>query len=224
MLVLVAVPIGNPKDISQRAIEHLKSCQSLILEERGAGQRWLKYIGVQKEPSCIYQLNEHSKQEDIQELTGLCENQEVALITDAGTPGFCDPGALLVKACRQKGIPVITVPGASSLTCLLSLSSLNIRQFYFAGFLPAENEERNRTLSKLKSQNDAIVVMDTPYRLKKMANEIATHFPQRKILFCSNLTQEDEIQIECQGTKLEHELQIRGLQKTEFIILIYPKT
>lgn len=216
-MILVATPIGNDQDISLRALETLKNAKTIILEEFKESTRFLRAHGISGKN--YEQLNEHSKPEDLKRLVELCATEEVVLITDCGTPGFCDPGADLVHECRKKGIPVLTFPGASCLMGILSLSSVRLDQFVFRGFLPAENEARGKAWLEMKKESRAFVVMDTPYRFQKMLGETAEHFPDRKILLTVNLTQESELILE--GTAKEI-LKKELPAKAEFMLLVYP--
>jgi 16S rRNA (cytidine1402-2'-O)-methyltransferase len=216
-LILIATPIGNDQDISLRALETLKNAKTIILEEFKESTRFLRAHGISGKN--YEQLNEHSKPEDLKRLVELCASEEVVLITDCGTPGFCDPGADLVYECRRKGIPVQTFPGASSLMGILSLSSVRLDQFVFRGFLPAENEARQKAWVEMKKESRAFVVMDTPYRFQKMLTETAEYFPDRKILLTVNLTQESEFILE--GTAKEI-IKKELPSKAEFMLLVYP--
>lgn len=217
-LTLIATPIGNDQDISLRALETLKNAQTIILEEFKESTRFLRAHGISGKT--YEQLNEHSKPDDLKRLTDLCEKENVVLITDCGTPGFCDPGADLVRECRKRGIAVQTFPGASSLMGLLSLSSVRLDQFVFRGFLPAENESRRKSWHDLQKESRAVVIMDTPYRFQKMLSETAEFFPDRKILLTLNLTQESEMILE----GLAPQLMKKDLPaKAEFMLLIYPR-
>lgn len=218
-LTLVATPIGNDQDISLRALEFLKQVDTIILEEFKESTRFLRAHGISGKT--YEQLNEHSKAEDIQRLTQICSEKEVALITDCGTPGFCDPGADLVKACRKKSIPVRTMPGASSLMALLSMSSQRLDQFLFRGFLPAENEAREKGWKDLQKESRAFVVMDTPYRFQKTLGELHKHFSDRQVLLTINLTAPDELILE--GTT-QHLLSQPLPAKAEFLALVYAKS
>lgn len=217
-LFLVATPIGNPNDISDRAKHFLQNTQNIILEERKEGTAFLRTIGITGRN--YLQLNEHSTKEDLQELLKLCESSDVALITDCGTPGFCDPGADLVKLCRQKKIPVKSLPGASSLMTLLSLSSERLDQFVFRGFVSNDSEVREKEWPVVAKENRALVLMDTPYRLQKMLGELKSYFPSRKILIVLDMTQENEIQWEGLGSHIDLE---KFPKKAEFMVLVYPK-
>lgn len=217
-LFLVAIPIGHPQDITLRALELLKKCETLILEERKEGTKFLRAHGMSGKN--YLQLNEHSTSEDLKELVTLCEKSDIALITDCGTPGFCDPGADLVRECRKKKIPVFTLPGASSLMGLLSLSSQRIDQFIFRGFLPAENEAREKSWIEVKKESRALILMDTPYRLQKMLEELEKYFSDRKILITLDLTQETEMILE----GFPKEVRAQNIpKKAEFMVLVYPR-
>ena len=123
-LYLIAIPIGNPGDISQRAITALKEAEIVIGEERREVSKLLKSLGI--EGKRLELLNEHSNDTDVFELRELCRVHAVALVSDCGTPGFCDPGARLVAACRATEVTTAPVPGASSLMCLLSVSGFDL--------------------------------------------------------------------------------------------------
>jgi 16S rRNA (cytidine1402-2'-O)-methyltransferase len=215
-LTLVATPIGNIDDISKRALDTLTECEILIGEERVEAERFLAKIGQRGKE--LHLLNEHSTPKEIEDLAKLCAQKKVALITDCGTPGFCDPGAHLIKVCRQKKIAVHSVPGASSLMMLLSLSSVRLDQFLFRGFLPSETQQRTQALQKLQKETQAFILMDTPYRLNKLLQELAQSFPQKKALLALNLTQETESHHE----GLIKDLAQQKFEKSEFMILIYP--
>jgi 16S rRNA (cytidine1402-2'-O)-methyltransferase len=216
--MLIATPIGNDQDISLRALDVLKNCQTIILEEFKESTRFLRSQGINGKN--YEQLNEHSTPEDLKRLLELCSQTDVALITDCGTPGFCDPGADLVRACRKKRIPVTTIPGASSLMGLLSLSSERLDQFVFRGFLPAETEARKKSWLELQKESRAVVLMDTPYRFQKMLKEAAEFIPDRSLLLTLNLTQDGEIVIEGAPEQL---LKENLPAKAEFMLLVYPR-
>lgn len=217
MLYIVATPIGDVSEISQRALEILKSCDLVICESTKEASKLLRAHGITGKSYEV--LDEHSTPEDKAALVPLCATKTVALVSDCGTPGFCDPGADLVRLCRQKNVPVKSVLGASALMGLLSLSGQRIDEFVFRGFLPAETESRGRALKELTKEKRAIILMDTPYRLKKTLNDMKEHFSQRRFLLTMNLSQEEEVVIEGPIDKL-----ISGLKsdKAEFMLLIYP--
>lgn len=218
MLTLVATPIGRIDEISLRSIELFKAADVIICESTKETSKLLKALDIKAKRYEV--LNEHSTPEDVVQLTELCHSMNVVLVSDCGTPSFCDPGFQVVKLCRQKNIAIQTSLGASSLMGLLSLSSEKILQFHFRGFIPAENEAREKEWQKLKKNTDAIVLMDTPYRLKKMISECSLHLKDRKILLVLNLSQPDEKTYEGLPNDIQKKLSI---EKAEFMILVYAK-
>jgi 16S rRNA (cytidine1402-2'-O)-methyltransferase len=217
-LTLVATPIGNSQDISFRALEFLKSADHIILEEFKESTAFLRQHGISGK--AYEQLNEHSTAEDLKKLVALCAQHEVALITDCGTPGFCDPGADLVRECRQQKVKVRTLPGPSSLMGLLSLSSRRLDQFVFRGFLPTETEARRKSWNEIVKETRAFILMDTPYRLSKTMSEAKEFLADRKVLLTLDLTQESEKVLE--GSPKEIFPHVEGL-KAEFMLLVYPR-
>lgn len=219
MLFIVATPIGNPKDITLRALEILQEAEIVIGEERRISSTLLKKLNIPEKE--LYFLNEHSTDADVLELTEFCKDKKVALISDCGTPSFYDPGYQLVHQCRKRKIPVTAIPGVSSLMTLLSLVSEKVTQFYFAGFLPADNEVRPQRLKQILLIREPIVLMDTPYRLVKLLTELEGPLGARKMLLALNLTQEDEATFEGTAHEILETLKYRQIEKAEFILMIY---
>lgn len=216
MLYVVATPIGDIQEISMRALEILKSAEVIICESTKETSKLLRAHGITGKTYEL--LNEHSQPDDVQALAKICAEKTAALVSDCGTPGFCDPGADLVKLCRQKKIVVKSVLGASSLMGLLSLSGERLDQFLFRGFLPAENESRRKALQDLQREKRPMVLMDTPYRLKKTLGDLQEFFPKRKALLALNLSQENETLLEGPAEVLLKQL---PFDKAEFMILLY---
>lgn len=190
-LFLIATPIGNPGDISLRSLETLKSVDTVIGEELKVTRRFLADHQVGRKE--LYQLNEHSTETEVNELAELCIEKDVALVSDCGTPGFCDPGSKLVRALRKQGEKIHSLPGASSLMYLLSLSSQRIDSFYFKGFLPAKTEDRKKSINQLAKLNEACFLLETPYRFQKLLEEFKQKLPNKKILIGVNLSTNEEI-------------------------------
>lgn len=199
-LFVVATPIGNDKDFTLRALEVLKSAELVIGEELKALRPILKAAGVMA--PAMEQLNEHSTAQDIEFLLGECREKSVALVSDCGTPGFCDPGADLVAACRKAGVPVLAVPGPSSLMALLSVAGVRVDQFVFAGFLPAKSVEREAVLKSLVKEKRPIVLLETPYRCEQLVKDLAQHFSVRECVLGLNLTQASERVVKTRGGEL----------------------
>lgn len=215
-LYIVPVPIGHPEDFTLRAVTILKSCSAIILEERKEGSRWLRSVGISGKP--LYQLNEHSSAAEVNELVNLASTTDVALISDSGTPNFCDPGYQLVAGLRQRGVHIEALPGASSLMTLLSYTSRPMRSFLFYGFLPQETEARKQAWQEFKNLPWPVVIMDTPYRLMKTLEEARQYWGTRGLLIGCDLTQDTQWVFEGAASKLPHELPFK---KAEFLILLY---
>jgi 16S rRNA (cytidine1402-2'-O)-methyltransferase len=218
MLSIVSLPIGNPQDITLNALKLLKEADIIIGEERKVVIPVLKSYDVDIHAKQIEFLNEHSKKEDILELKQFCKEKNVVLVSDCGTPVFCDPGSLLIDACRKEGVAVKCAPGASSLMAILSLSSQRLEKFYFYGFLPREKEDRMSEIKKLSQNKDPFIVMDTPYRLKATMDQLAQVMPGRKALLGCDLTAENEWVIEDTLKKINQQMDDA---KREFILLVY---
>lgn len=216
-LTIVPTPLGNYSDITIRARDVLSSCNAVIGEEYRPTSTLLKKIGLEQKE--IYELNEHSR--DLKELVELCRTQNVALVSDCGTPNFCDPGHQLIRLLRQEKIAVRAIPGPSSLALLISLSSERIDRFVFDGFLPAEKEARQKAIQALASEKRAVVLLETPYRISKMISELAAVMPGRKALLALDMTLPTEKVIE---TTLKKMSETMGELKAEPALLIYPAT
>lgn len=140
-LFLVPTPLGNLKDITLRSLETLKKCPIWLVESPQVA-RTLYRVYQMDHAVEIFELNEHSKQADWQKFMHFCAQKNVALMSDAGTPNFQDPGAELLHECYKNNIPVISLPGPSSLTATIALSHIPLKTFYFAGFLPTKTHLR----------------------------------------------------------------------------------
>lgn len=217
-LYVVATPIGNNKDFSLRAIEILREADLVVGEETKALRQILKAAGVQAK--AMDQLNEHSDKKDIEFLTGEARDKMVALVSDCGTPGFADPGAELVAACRRGGVQIYSVPGASSLMALLSIAGYRLDEFLFAGFLPAKADEREARLKELQKEKRAFILLETPYRAKKLSEDLGQHFADRRCVLGLNLTQDDELVLTGLGREIAA-AQVT-MENPEPIVLILP--
>ncbi len=174
-LYIVATPIGNMGDITLRAIETLKTADAVVCEEFKPGSTLLKKLGITEKELVL--LNEHNEAEQAAELlTRLLNGESLALISDCGTPVFSDPGAYLIQLASSSGVDVSPVPGASSLGAALSLLDTKIERFVFAGFLPRDADHRRRELMRYRGYRMPVVVMDTPYRLVALLEDVAKVF------------------------------------------------
>ena len=169
-LYLVSTPIGNYEDITLRALRILKEADFIICEEFKEARRFLSQQHIDKE---LFALNEHNENEAANDLLlKILEGKTAALISDAGTPLFSDPGHLLVELCISQKIDVIPVPGANSLLPALICSGLDFEKFYYYGWLSPKKDERRSELLKLKGIREVIVLLDTPYRLKSLLADV----------------------------------------------------
>jgi 16S rRNA (cytidine1402-2'-O)-methyltransferase len=214
-LNVVATPIGNPNDMSLRALNALKEADWIIGEEKKPLGQLISQLKIG--PKSLDFLNEHSDHRDLEALMNLCRNHNVALVSDCGTPGFCDPGSQLVQLCRKENISVNIIPGASSLMVFLSGCGLRMDQFYFFGFLPAKAEERKDAISQFKKQRIPIILMDTPYRMSSTLEDLNKYLPERSVHIGMSLTQEDE---KFDAGKPAQLLERYKGQKREFILAI----
>ena len=191
-LYLVATPIGNYDDMTFRALSVLKAADVVVYEERKEGQRLLSHYGIPEK--LIESLNEHNESAAafhiIEHLTA---GKSVALISNAGTPVFSDPGKLLVRKAIEKNIPIVPIPGASSLLPALTVCGFPIDQFLFYGFLSAKSHRRISELRQLRGEQRTMVFMDTPYRLVPLLKDLSEMFGQgRRLCVAFNLTMPDE--------------------------------
>jgi 16S rRNA (cytidine1402-2'-O)-methyltransferase len=216
----VAIHIGNPDDITIRAMETLRKCDAVICEERRDGIRMLKSIGIDKP---LYFLNEHSKTMEIKQIFDdllMLKDKAITLITDAGTPCFADPGAELVQICHDYNVKVYPVPGASSLMAALMASGLDAKRFMYYGFLSAKKEERIAELKQLKSmaQYDTIF-LEAPYRLKSLVDDMMSILgKKRRVRFFYKLTQPNQSIF--LGTLEELSHKTEQFPKGEFILIV----
>jgi len=215
-LFIVATPIGNHKDITIRATEILQSVDAVICEEYREGSTLLKKLAVKNE---LILLNEHNEETQSPEIVALLEQgQSLALISDCGTPLFADPGHLLLRMVVQAGIPIVPVPGPSSLMAALSVCDFPMERFLFGGFLPRNKEERRQELHRLRKANSPVVLMDTPYRMAALMRDVASVFGiKRQVVLACDLTLPSEhIYRGTAGAVLK---QVEN-QKREFVLII----
>lgn len=218
-LFIVSTPIGDYRDITLRAIDVLDEVDAVICEEYRTGSTLLKKLDLAGKE--LIQLNEHNEKESsLMIAEELNQGKRYALISDCGTPAFADPGTRLIRRCMVNGVPVIPVPGPSSLMAAISLSPLPLGEFYFAGFLPRKKEIRIRKLSNLNKIRIPVILMDAPYRLSRLLEEVIdTYGKARMVTLAFNLT--------LPGEKLLHDkagniFQQMKDKKGEFVLIVHP--
>lgn len=219
-LFLVATPIGNWEDITLRALRVLKEADLVVFEERKEGGRLLRHYGLEKP---VESLNEHNEAAGAQViLDRLKSGMTVALISDAGTPVFSDPGQGLVMRALQAGIRVVPVPGASSLMPALIVSGFPIKEFVFQGFLSPKRTRRVAELQRLKREARTIVLMEAPYRLVQLMRDIAEVFgTSRKVCVAFDLTLPTEAVFHGTAPDLYRQF-AKEERKGEFVVLLEP--
>lgn len=190
-LYLVATPIGNLSDISERALKTLAEVDFIAAEDTRNSLRLLTHFGISK-PLVSY--HEHNKKERGAEiLQRLIGGESCALITDAGTPAISDPGEDLVRLCADNGITVTALPGACALINALTLSAFSTSRFVFEGFLPVLKKERRERLELLRREERTFILHEAPHKLRATLSELRTVLgADRKIAVCRELTKLNE--------------------------------
>lgn len=185
-LFLVPTPIGNLQDITLRALDVLKAADKILCEDTRNGGQLLKHFGIEKKLLAHHQHNEHHAVSEIIKFLKAGEN--IALISDAGTPAISDPGFLLTRACIQEGLDVECLPGATAFVPALVNSGLPADRFCFEGFLPVKKGRQTR-LKELALEERTIILYESPHRLLKTLEELQTFFEEdRKASVSRELT------------------------------------
>ncbi len=192
-LYLCATPIGNLDDITLRVLKTLESADMIAAEDTRHSIKLLNHFGI-KTPMTSY--HEYNKVDKARYLVEQMKNGlQLALITDAGTPGISDPGEELVRQCCEAGIEVTSLPGAAACITALTISGLPTRRFCFEAFLPgekADKKERQRILEELKKETRTIIVYEAPHHLIKTLEDLYTALGNRKVAVCRELTKKYE--------------------------------
>jgi len=169
-LYIVGTPIGNLKDTTFRTLEVLKAADVILAEDTRITSRLLARYEIRKPLMSHHKFNETAR---LDEVAGrILAGEVVAMVTDSGMPGVSDPGAKLVRACREKNLPVTAIPGPSALATAIALCGIESSGYVFGGFLPHKSGARRRTLEKLSLSGLPIVLYESPYRLLKLMTEI----------------------------------------------------
>ena len=189
-LYLCATPIGNLEDITFRVVRTLKEVDLIAAEDTRNSIKLLNHFEI-KTPMTSY--HEFNKIEKAEYLVGLMkQGRNIALITDAGTPGISDPGEELVKICYRDGIEVTALPGAAACVNALAVSGLPTRRFCFEAFLPADKKKRNEILESLKNETRTIIIYEAPHHLLKTLRQLLDTIGDRNISLCRELTKKYE--------------------------------
>ncbi len=194
-LYLCATPIGNLGDITLRTLECLKNADVIAAEDTRNSMKLMTHFDIHTPLTSYHEHNKHEKAEKL--LERLIAGDNVALITDAGTPVISDPGEVLVKRCLEAGVEVTALPGASAAVTALILSGLGAGRFAFEGFLPQNKPERKALLEELKDEYRTMILYEAPHRLKATLSELAECFGDRRIAVARELTKIHEEVVRC---------------------------
>jgi 16S rRNA (cytidine1402-2'-O)-methyltransferase len=189
-LYVVATPIGNLGDITLRALEVLRAADVVAAEDTRVTRGLLTHFGIAKKVIAIHGHNEARASQGVIDL--LAGGKAVALVTDAGTPGVSDPGAVIVSRVREAGHSVVPIPGASALTAALSASGLSFDGVVFAGFLPAKGKERRERLERLAASPWAIVLFESPHRVAETLGDLHAALGDRDVVIAREITKRFE--------------------------------
>ena len=191
MLYVVATPIGNLADISERALKVLSEVDFIAAEDTRNSLRLLTHFGISK---TLVSYHEHNKREKGEEIVArLRGGESCAIITDAGTPAISDPGEDLVALCAENDIPVTSVPGACALISALALSGLPTARFVFEGFLPVQKKERRERLECLSREERTFILHEAPHKLRTTLDDLCQALGgERRISLCRELTKLNE--------------------------------
>lgn len=184
-LSIVATPIGNLEDITLRALRTLKEADVIYAEDTRVTAKLLATYDIKKP---VFRLDEAKETLKAKEVIERLENgEDVAYVSDAGTPGISDPGARLVAAAREAGFQAVTIPGPSALAAALSIAGIHATEFVFLGFLP-HKKGRQSALKEMANEKRAIVLYESPHRIEKLMGELGEVVPEREVTLARELT------------------------------------
>lgn len=219
-LYIIATPIGNMSDISERGIETLRLCDVVACEDTRVTGNLLKRFGISKEMF----VNEDSRERSVAPvlLEMLKSGKNVALVSDAGTPCISDPGFRIVRACRAEGVKVVPIPGACAFAAALSASGLPSDSFLFAGFLPAKTSARKNFFEKYKNFEHTLIFYESPYRIEKFIDDALEIFGGgRMVCVAKEISKMFERFFVGELADVAAELK-KSSTKGEFVVLVAP--
>jgi len=217
-LYIVATPIGNLEDITLRALRILKECDVIACEDTRQTRKLTEHFGIRKP---VLSYHEHNERQRAAELTDrIAEGQNIALVTDAGTPLVSDPGYRLVQAAIERGVPVVPIPGPSAAIAALSASGLATDSFRFCGFLPAKPSQRRKMLEQWKHETCTLIFYETPHRIAEALEDITAVLGSRPIVVARELTKMHEEFLRGTAVEIHAQLAARPSIKGEITLLI----
>ena len=219
-LYVVATPIGNLRDITLRALDVLAKVNRIVAEDTRNTSILLKHHGITAKLLSLHQHNERGRAQELVEQ--LASGASVALVSDAGTPGISDPGAIVVNEVRQAGYAVVPIPGASALTAALSASGMHALPFCFHGFLPAKSSARRAYLESLKQQAGALIFYEAPHRVIESISDLAAVLgTERDLVIARELTKLFETIHRCTlGEAFQWLVADANRLKGEFVLIV----
>ena len=213
-LYVVATPIGNLEDISLRALRVLQEVKLIAAEDTRKTKRLLSRYNIKTPMTSYY---EHSKESKLEYILGVLEEKDVAIVSEAGTPGMSDPGYELIVAAIQRSIPVVAIPGPSAITTALIVSGLPADRFTYIGFLPHKANARRRLLESIAGECGTIVALESPHRLRETLRDLLLVLGDRKLAICRELTKlHEEVFRGSASEAIKHFTEPRG----EFTLVI----
>ena len=217
-LYLVATPIGNLEDITFRAINVLKNVDIIAAEDTRHTLKLLNYYEISKPLISYHRHNEEVKTDVL--INKLLNNENIAIVTDAGTPGISDPGEEVVKEAIKNNIEIIPIPGACALINSLIASGLNTKEFAFYGFLPLNKKNRDNILEKLKKENKTVILYEAPHKLIKTLNDLLKNLGDVNCVLAKEITKIHEGFIRNSISEIIEELNKKETIKGEYVILL----
>ena len=220
-LYLVATPIGNLEDITLRAIRTLRECSVIAAEDTRRAQQLMKAHDIDRPLLSCHKFNEAKRASQF--LNRLENGDTLALVSDAGTPGISDPGERIVRATLESGYRVESVPGPCALTAALPASGLPTTEFHFIGFLPHKSGARIRKLEALDELPGILCLYESPHRIIRLLNELASIWPESEVVLARELTKKFEEYLRGQPTELlEHYTERKP--KGEYVVMVHRPT
>ena len=186
ILYIVATPIGNLEDITIRAINILKEVDCIAAEDTRHTLKLLNHLKISKPLISYHRHNEETKSDIL--LEKLKNGENIALVSDAGTPGICDPGEEIICKCIEEKIKIVPIPGACAIVNALICSGLDTKKFLFLGFLSINKKIRKDELEKIKNSQETIIIYEAPHKLKETLKDLSNILENRKIIIARELT------------------------------------
>lgn len=185
-LYIVATPIGNLEDITLRAIRILKEVDLIAAEDTRHTLKLLNHLEISKPLISYHRHNEEIRTEEL--IKELKTGKNIGLVSDAGTPGICDPGEEIIKKCIEESIKVVPIPGACAMINALITSGISTKEFIFLGFLPLNKKSRKEKLEEIKNANKTIILYEAPHKLKSTLNDLSLILEDRSVVLARELT------------------------------------